>query len=60
MGDVIYYSNGTIDWNSNGWPEPNPGADTDMDGYTTDTMPDDIFDQWLSECDDLDCWGADD
>lgn len=53
MDDIIYNSDGTVDWTANGWPEPNPYGlmDDDVD------MPDDIFDIWQSECE-YD-WGID-
>lgn len=60
MGGVVYYSDDGIDWNANGWPEPNPGRRSEVDGYSILGMPDDIFDQWLEECDELDGgWEAD-
>ncbi len=54
MSDVVRYPNGDINWHANGWPEPNPGAETRLNGFTTDGMPDDIFVQWMDECDELD------
>lgn len=58
--NVIYDENGEIDWEANGWPEPNPGAETKVNGFTTDGMPNDIFDQWMDECDDLETgWSVD-
>ena len=59
MGSIIFDKNGNIDWNANGWPEPNPGANSVVDGYSTDTMPDDIFDIWIAECNEEEDWGAD-
>ena len=60
MNDIIYDEDGNVDWNANGWPEPNPGAETRLNGYTIDGMPDDIFDMWMDECDDLDSgWEVD-
>lgn len=60
MNDIIYDDDGNVDWNANGWPEPNPGADASMDGYSIEGMPDDIFDQWINECDNLDTgWEVD-
>lgn len=52
--------NNTIDWNANGWPEPNVEQDTNLDGYSTEGMPDDIFDIWLEECYSLAEWSVDD
>ncbi len=53
-------SSGNIDWHANGWPEPNPGADTYEAGYSIKGMPDDIFNLWMDECDMLDDgWEAD-
>lgn len=49
-----------IDWHANGWPEPNIGAETNYEGYSADGMPDDIFDIWMAECQDLADWGIDD
>lgn len=60
MDDVIYDDDGAIDWNANGWPEPNLGAETNYDGYSADGMPDDLFDIWLDECQQLSDWGIDD
>lgn len=58
--NIIYDENGEIDWEANGWPEPNPGAETKVNGFTTDGMPNDIFDQWMDECDDLETgWSVD-
>lgn len=60
MDDIIYDKDGDIDWNANGWPEPNPGAETMENGYSIAGMPDDIFDQWMDECDELDTgWEVD-
>lgn len=57
MDEIIYDSDGNIDWNANGWPDPNPGAETDDGEYSIDGMPDDIYDQWMEECDELyDVW----
>ncbi len=53
MNDVIRYCNGDINWNENGWPEPNAGSETDDGQFNTDDMPDDIFEIWQSECDDM-------
>jgi hypothetical protein len=39
--DVILDGLGCIDWEANGWPEPNPSMDGD-----TSTMPDDIYEVW--------------
>lgn len=49
---IILHEDESIDWNANGWPEPNPEYDQEFEGYDTDTMPNDIFDQWLWECND--------
>lgn len=59
--NIICYPDGSIDWNANGWPEPNPGSETDDGEYTTDDMPNDIFDAWLAECDEMydDNWSVD-
>lgn len=51
--DIICYEDGSINWNANGWPEPNAGSETSDGKYSTDDMPNDIFDEWLSECDEL-------
>lgn len=60
MDDVIYNADGSIDWNANGWPEPNPLSDPNYDEYSIDGMPDDIFEVWQGECDDLSTdWSAD-
>ena len=60
MDEIIYNEDGTINWNENGWPEPNPGMDMNYEGYSTDDMPNDIFDQWLEDCDNLFTdWGVD-
>lgn len=57
---IIYDENGNIDWNANGWPEPNPGAETYSNGMNIDSMPNDIFDIWMNECDRLeDNWEVD-
>lgn len=57
MDDIIYDSDGNIDWNANGWPEPNPGAETDDGEYCIDGMPDDIYDMWMDMCDEMfDVW----
>ena len=55
--DIITDSNGNIDWKANGWPEPNPEAQTMIDGLSTHGMPNDVFNQWLDECDALVDWG---
>jgi hypothetical protein len=60
MDNVICNPDGSIDWNANGWPEPNPGAETMVDGYSTNGMPSDIFDMWMDECDELETgWSID-
>ena len=60
MGKVIYDDDGNIDWNANGWPVPNDTYDANLDGYTTEGMPNDIFDIWQQECEELDIdWSAD-
>lgn len=60
MADIIYNSDGSIDWEANGWPEPNPGAETRVNGLSIDGMPDDIYNQWMDECDELDIgWEVD-
>ena len=51
---IIYDENGNIDWNANGWPKPNDVYDSELDGYSTEGMPNDIFDVWLEECEELD------
>lgn len=57
---IIYFSDGTIDWNSNGWPEPNDLYDPQYDGYDTAGMPNEIFEIWEDECEKLDIgWSAD-
>lgn len=53
MTKIIYDDHGSVDWNANGWPEPNVGAETDDGVYTTEGMPDDVFDLWLAECDNM-------
>ena len=51
---------GDIDWNANGWPDPNPEGLSMVNGLSTAGMPDDIFDQWQNECDNLDVgWEVD-
>lgn len=58
--DVILTPEGGIDWNANGWPEPNPAFNSSEDGYSTDTMPDEVFREWYAACDILDIdWSAD-
>lgn len=59
MADIVFNKYGDIDWNANGWPEPNPGGVADIDGYTTDTMPDDVFDIWITLCNEDEDYGAD-
>lgn len=60
MDSIIRDEDGNIDWNANGWPEPNPTYDTEYDGYSLENMPDYIFDIWQAECDELDIdWSAD-
>ena len=60
MENIILSHNGDIDWNANGWPEPNPAMDANYEGYSTDSMPDDIFDQWQNECENMeDEWEID-
>lgn len=57
---LIYDENGNIDWNANGWPEPNPEGLSMVNGLNTSGMPDDIFDIWQNECDNLDTgWEVD-
>ena len=58
--DIIFGEHGEIDWNANGWPEPNPEADGYIDDYTVDTMPEEIFDIWLEACANEEDWGWDD
>ena len=53
MDDIIRHADGSIDWHANGWPEPNPSYE-DEDEYSVVDMPDDIFEIWESECDELD------
>lgn len=58
--DNIIMSHGEIDWNENGWPVPNSYEDPDYEGYSIEGMPDDIFDIWLMECQNMiDDWGSD-
>ncbi|MBO5629422.1 MAG: hypothetical protein J5965_10155 [Aeriscardovia sp.] len=60
MSDIIRTADGDIDWEANGWPEPNPGAEPRMNGLSIEGMPDDIYNIWMDECDDLDIdWGVD-
>lgn len=60
MINIKYTKDGDIDWNANGWPEPNPGAEANLNGFSTGGMPDDIFDIWMDECDKLeDGWEVD-
>lgn len=53
--EIVTDEYGNIDWNANGWPEPNPYGDSHetVDGVelTTDGMPNDIFEEWLDACD---------
>lgn len=60
MADIVFNKDGDIDWNANGWPEPNPGADGEKDGYSIEGMPDKIFEEWMNECELLTTdWEAD-
>lgn len=60
MEEIIYNSDGAIDWNANGWPEPNPEHNLNADGFDSTDMPDDIFEIWEYECDDMDIdWSSD-
>lgn len=57
---IILDSNGNIDWEANGWPKPNAEHLSMLNGLTTNGMPDDIFDEWWNECDNLDTgWSID-
>lgn len=58
MPSIIFDEDGNIDWNANGWPEPNAGADGEVDGYSIEGMPDDIFDMWLEMCTSSEDWGV--
>lgn len=57
MDNIIRNSDGSIDWEANGWPEPNPYGMTD--GYDIEDMPDDIFEIWQEECEAFDDWNVD-
>lgn len=60
MYEIIYDTNGEIDWNANNWPEPNSEYDTGYGGYSIDGMPDDIFEIWEEACSELDIdWSSD-
>lgn len=60
MEEIILNDDGTIDWNANGWPEPNSEYDSDYDGYSVEGMPDDIFEIWEEACSELDIdWSSD-
>lgn len=62
MPDIITNPDGSIDWNANGWPEPNPFMIYDEDetesGVSLERMPDDIFDVWINECQNEEIEGA--
>lgn len=60
MDEIAFGKYGEIDWEANGWPEPNPERDGYTDGKSVDTMPDDVFDIWLEACAEEDDWGSDD
>ena len=53
MESVIYNKNGDVDWNANGWPEPNPASLGEDGEFSIEGMPDEIFDIWLMECESL-------
>lgn len=60
MPDIVYDEDGSIDWNANGWPNPNPLVDPEFEGYDVESMPDDIFELWQSECEEMETdWSAD-
>lgn len=60
MSDIIMMSDGEIAWHANGWPVPNPYEDAEYEGYSAEGMPDDIFDIWLMECQNMsEDWGSD-
>ncbi len=60
MGNIIFDKNGNIDWNANGWPVPTPGGIGEIDGYNIDDMPDEVFDIWITECNEMEDDGIDD
>lgn len=43
--EIVLDNNGTVDWQANDWPEPNPICEGD-----TDTMPEALYDEWLNIC----------
>ena len=45
MSEPIKDEFGLIDWEANGWPEPNPYGDGD-----TSAMPYDIWKEWIEAC----------
>ena len=60
MENVILSPDGSIDWNKNGWPNPNSAMDANYEGYSTESMPDDVFDLWQTECENMeDEWEID-
>lgn len=46
MSEVILDEFGCIDWQANGWPDPNPYSAGD-----TDDMPYEVWQQWADACD---------
>lgn len=54
MKDIIMTPDGNIDWNANGWPEPNAEGLSEVDGYSTNGMPNEVFDEWQALCWELD------
>lgn len=52
---LIADENGDIDWNANGWPEPNPFYLMDLDEIDDpQPMPDEIMDIWEYACEQCD------
>lgn len=60
MDEILYTIDGEIDWNANGWPEPNSEYDSEHGGYSIEGMPDYVFDIWEEQCamSDID-WSSD-
>lgn len=46
MDGVVLDEFGFIDWEANGWPEPNPYGEGDTSG-----MPFEVWKQWADACD---------
>lgn len=53
MIHVILNSDGTINWNANGWPDPNPEGLANDGYFSTEGMPEEVFEEWEALCDNL-------